>query len=137
MIVHPQPRTCINGVYDWLEMPPNYSFLQVLLRYTPNRGGATGGGAYFCFASLLRGQSCTLVIIPLPHYDNLANIFSGQKKTMCRSPPPPPPHPLSDFFKAGQQGILPPQNKHPGAALDVISMHFYIKDRKSRMVSSI
>ena len=37
------------------------------------------------------------MIIPLPHYDFLVDIFLKSEK-MCRSPPPPPP-PLSDLFQ--------------------------------------
>ena len=46
----------------------------------PQPGAVQSGGGggeqlhFFFFACQLRGQSCTL-IIPLPHYDNLATFF--------------------------------------------------------------
>ena len=67
---------------------------------------------FFFFACQLRAQSCTLMIIPLTHYDNFATHFFKVGE-ICVTVPvlhppfffacqlrgqPPPPHPLSDLF---------------------------------------
>ena len=56
----------------------------------------------FCFC-FCRAQSCTLMIIPLTHYDDFATHFffrSGKYVSQPPSftPPPPPPPPQSLFF---------------------------------------
>ena len=58
-----------------------------------------------------RGQSCTLMKIPLPHYQDFATTIF---RLGVHSPP------QSDFFRAcAAWGILPFLRKHPGAAPDM------------------
>ena len=73
-------------------------------------GGAMGGGGgrgaigppygfreeekieyYVCIFCLSAQRSGIVMIMPLPHYENLLEIFLKSEKKMCRSPPPPPP----------------------------------------------
>ena len=72
--------------------------------------------AFFCQPS---GQSCTLMIIPHPNYDNSATtFFKLGKLKMCQSRPLPLP-PLNEEFSGLSQhrGISPPLiSKHHGAA---------------------
>ena len=84
-------------------------------------GGGGGGGAtiffLFCFVACLLVSSAvgmSMMILPLPHYDNFCekNVEVGKK---CVGVPPPPLSALAQHWWAIPP---PPPSKHPGAAPD-------------------
>ena len=54
------------------------------------------------------------VSIPLPHYENLPQLFFSSGRKKCQSPPPPPPPPPARIFEglaAQAASISPPPNQ--------------------------
>ena len=70
----------------------------------------------------------SMMIIPLPHYEN----FEVGKKKMCRSPPPPPPPLKADVafqcWRSSSEAFPPPPlSKHPAGAAPVCYIYSNIK----------
>ena len=74
-------------------------------QYARRHGGGGGGGEgalappYVFFFVSSAVEPVMAMIVPLPHHENLLEIFLKSGKTCVGAPPPPPP-PLSDFFRA-------------------------------------
>ena len=104
--------------------------LQQVMYANFRREGAVPGGAWrgggrriaphhdlaFSFPCQLRGQSCLMMVIPLPNYDNFAT-KKFRSENESRSPPPPPPPPREIFFfRAGavlSEAFPPPPKQIP------------------------